>query len=505
MENIMKSFKFAWYCFLLLVPQVFSQTTLSPVTVTTGTWSYPPVGHEYSRNIGMNENGAFMILTGNKNIYTSDDGETWTSTTLAYRKAHPSGGSVQNHHGCYGDLKGNLFQVYVQGCQGCLGALVPRYFKKVTYLNGVVTDLPLDYEVNDPNNWFCSYTGFSLFPVSPDTILMGYQWTASTSVEPHVLISYNGGEDFETLGGTAKVGAGESPGVWSMEHAPQVLKYKNGVFAIWSESGFNFRWNYFDGSAWGTPSSILNNTFYPDNGGSQTFRTNVDENNVYVISKSSNSVGKLVSLIWDGATWTKKEIVTGKAYQLGYFVNTLCGDYMLNFWTQTAASGTGNDIYCMGYNRITGVWMTEPKAVITDGNSNRNLSAPFVCPANDTIPFAWYGGTAIKFCRIPLDFITGTTTQIGTHKKGSVALSLFNQPNPFSRSTTLGYSLSRDDKVSLGIYSMDGRLIKTLANGRQAAGKYNVVWTPEKMSPGIYLVKLTMGKQSVQRKLMLVK
>ncbi|MFH0921163.1 MAG: T9SS type A sorting domain-containing protein [Fibrobacterota bacterium] len=384
--------------------------------------------------------------------------------------------------------------------------MVPRYFKKVTYTNGTVTDLALDYEVDDPNNWFCSYTGFSLFPVSPDTILMGYQWTASTSVEPHVLISYNGGEDFETLGGTAKVGNGQSPGVWSMEHAPQVVKYKNGVFALWSESGFDFRWNYYDGSAWGTPSSILNDAFYPDNGGSQTFRTNVDENNVYVISKSSNSVGKFVSLIWDGATWTKKEIVTGKAYKLGYFVNTICGDYMLNFWTETAPNDTGNNIYCLGYNRTTGVWMTEPKTIIADGKSNRNLSAMFVCPANDTIPFAWYDNAGyIKFCQIPLDFIVGPTTQIRDNKKSPLALSLHNQPNPFNRSTTLHYSLSQNDDVSLGLYSMDGRLIKALANGRQTAGQHRVTWIPERMSPGIYLAKLTMGSHSLQRKLILVK
>ncbi|OGS37500.1 MAG: hypothetical protein A2293_12620 [Elusimicrobia bacterium RIFOXYB2_FULL_49_7] len=491
--------------FFILLQQGFSQNDISPVIVTTGTWSYPPIAHEYSRNIGINEDGAFMILTGNKIIYTSNDGISWTATSLAYRKAHPSGGSVQNHHGAYGDLKGNLFQVYVQGCNGCLGALVPRYFKKVTYKDGLVTDLPLDYEVADPNNWFCSYTGFSLFPVSEDTILMGYQWTAAESVEPHVLISYNGGKDFISLGGTFKVGAGDSPGVWSMQHAPQVLKYKDGVFALWSESGYKFRWNYYDGNAWGTPSSILNDAFFPDNSGSQCFRTNVDENYVYILSRSSNSLGKLAALLWDGTTWTQKTIVSGRSYKLGSLVNTICGDYLLNFWSETAPNDTGKNIYCLGYDRTTGVWMTEPKTVIADGKNNGSLSAPFVCPTNDKIPFAWLDGAGhILFCDIPLDFIVGTTAIKKNKKANTAVLSLHNQPNPFARFTTLSYSLSQPEDISLRIFSPSGHLVKTLASGKQAAGKYDVAWNPNKMSPGIYLAKLTIGRSSVIRKLILV-
>ncbi|MFH0921066.1 MAG: T9SS type A sorting domain-containing protein [Fibrobacterota bacterium] len=497
--------RISWYCFLILAPLAFSQGSLSPVIVATGSWSYPPIGHEYSRNIGINQDGAFAILTGNKIVYTSNDGTTWTPTTLAYRNAHPSGGCVQNHHGAYGDLKGNLFQVYVQGCRGCFGALVPRYFKKVTHVSGTVTDLPLDYEVNDPNNWFCSYTGFSLFPVSEDTVLMGYQWTSPESVEPHVLISYNGGQDFQSLGGTLKVGNGQSPGLWSLQHSPQVLKYKDGVFALWSESGYYFRWNYFDGSSWGTPSSILNDALYPDNGGSQTFRTNVDENNVYVLSVGGTCGETLASLIWDGTTWTKKEIVTGKSYKLGCLINTLCGDYLLNFWTEIAASGTGKNIYCLAYNRKTGVWMTEPKTIVADGNDNRTLSAPFVCPANDIIPFAWFNYAGyINFCKIPLDFIVGTTAIKKNKDINSVVLSLHNQPNPFSRATTLSYSLSENKDISLRIYSLDGRLIKVLAHGKQTVGKHRVIWEPEKMSPGMYLVKLTDGQQTIQRKLILI-
>jgi hypothetical protein len=49
-------------------------------------------------------------------------------------------------------------------------------------------------------------------------------------------------------------------------------------------------------------------------------------------------------------------------------------------------------------------------------------------------------------------------------------------PNPTHGTSLIPYSLVRRGAVSLSIYSVDGRLVKTLARGVQEAGRYEITW-----------------------------
>ena len=49
-------------------------------------------------------------------------------------------------------------------------------------------------------------------------------------------------------------------------------------------------------------------------------------------------------------------------------------------------------------------------------------------------------------------------------------------PNPFNPVTTIGYSLSNEEHINLGIYDITGRKIKTLVNGQQGFGYNEVKW-----------------------------
>ncbi|MBU1675704.1 fibronectin type III domain-containing protein, partial [bacterium] len=51
-----------------------------------------------------------------------------------------------------------------------------------------------------------------------------------------------------------------------------------------------------------------------------------------------------------------------------------------------------------------------------------------------------------------------------------------NYPNPFNPSTTLRFSLASRGDVTLKLYAVDGRLVRTLVAGELAAGHHEVVW-----------------------------
>jgi hypothetical protein len=66
-------------------------------------------------------------------------------------------------------------------------------------------------------------------------------------------------------------------------------------------------------------------------------------------------------------------------------------------------------------------------------------------------------------------------------------------PNPFNPSTKISYQLPNESQVSLSIYSLQGKLIRSLISSKQNAGYYTTVWNGlnnagESVSSGMYLI-----------------
>ena len=85
-----------------------------------------------------------------------------------------------------------------------------------------------------------------------------------------------------------------------------------------------------------------------------------------------------------------------------------------------------------------------------------------------------------------------------------------NYPNPFNPSTTIRYSLPGRALVKLEIFDIAGRKIACLVNEEQPAGPHSVEWDGRNergtgVSSGIYLYRLTAGKETIQRKMVLLK
>jgi len=68
-------------------------------------------------------------------------------------------------------------------------------------------------------------------------------------------------------------------------------------------------------------------------------------------------------------------------------------------------------------------------------------------------------------------------------------------PNPFASTAALDYDVEMGGNVEIRIYDVSGRVIRTLANGPQPAGRHRAVWdgrdeTGGPVSPGVYFYQL---------------
>lgn len=83
-------------------------------------------------------------------------------------------------------------------------------------------------------------------------------------------------------------------------------------------------------------------------------------------------------------------------------------------------------------------------------------------------------------------------------------------PNPFSTSTTISFTLLQSQKVSIQIFDIEGRLIKTLANEQMATGVHQITWNATNESGGViangmYYLKINSGRYAETKKISVVK
>ncbi len=85
-----------------------------------------------------------------------------------------------------------------------------------------------------------------------------------------------------------------------------------------------------------------------------------------------------------------------------------------------------------------------------------------------------------------------------------------NYPNPFNPSTTIKYDMKAKGLVTVRIYDVAGRLVRTLVNETKEAGAYSAVWDGRNeggaaVASGIYFYKMDAGSFSATKKLVLLR
>lgn len=83
-------------------------------------------------------------------------------------------------------------------------------------------------------------------------------------------------------------------------------------------------------------------------------------------------------------------------------------------------------------------------------------------------------------------------------------------PNPLVTCSNISYANKGPSDVLINIYNVKGQLIKTLVDKYQKSGRYSVIWNGtdinnKQIANGVYFLRMTSGKYSATRKVMLLR
>lgn len=110
-------------------------------------------------------------------------------------------------------------------------------------------------------------------------------------------------------------------------------------------------------------------------------------------------------------------------------------------------------------------------------------------------------GGRIKYINFPTT-ITSVEDEETVQKEFSLSQ---NYPNPFNPTTTINFSIPEYQFITLKVYDIIGREVKSLVNETKSPGTYEIEFDGSDLSSGTYYYKLTMGSHFEIRKMVLLK
>ena len=85
-------------------------------------------------------------------------------------------------------------------------------------------------------------------------------------------------------------------------------------------------------------------------------------------------------------------------------------------------------------------------------------------------------------------------------------------PNPFHQTAEIHYQIPAPGEISLKVYDITGKRVRTLVDGKKEAGYYKIDWDGrnergEELASGVYFYRLTAGREEFKatRKLILMR
>lgn len=118
-------------------------------------------------------------------------------------------------------------------------------------------------------------------------------------------------------------------------------------------------------------------------------------------------------------------------------------------------------------------------------------------------------GIAGYFDNVYVRQLTPTSVEENSNMPTEFSL-MQNYPNPFNPETQISYKLSTGGFISLSVYDLLGREIKTLVSKDQPAGSYTVNWNGKNefgnsVPSGVYMYSLKTGNFYESKKMILMK
>lgn len=179
-------------------------------------------------------------------------------------------------------------------------------------------------------------------------------------------------------------------------------------------------------------------------------------------------------------------------------------------------SVTKYNTYSVEWNPDSVVWFLDGKEYwagdIANGvNSTGEFHQPFFVLLNMAVGGDWPGSpdsTTVFPDTMFVDYVRVYQLAAGVHRSGSAPGGfrlVQNYPNPFNPATTICYQLAAVSHVTLKVYDVLGREVRTLVNGVETPGSYETRFNARDLPSGVYFYRLSADGLSRVGKLLLLK
>ncbi|MFH0920238.1 MAG: T9SS type A sorting domain-containing protein [Fibrobacterota bacterium] len=488
-------------------------------------WYFNPTANLFVANPyaihAADDNNMVVDLGCARVIKTGDGGKTWTNLlnkkNLASDVSHESGAMARSAMGS--GAGPDLMSVYVGQCAGEASptAMFFRYLK----FNGTSWDkcAPAMFT---PNSYHCPEVMVNMIRLDNGRIWVADNETGFNG-QFWLRASYSDDDgatwrtsDASLLKDVEKertygVRQGYNVGVpawidnspaWSFNSAsclgtisssinrtrPLLVHYKGSVGCLFADNSEFLRFSYFENGQWSTPVRIL------DASGSVPFAalTAGSTDDTVYITDNNNRVYRYVS----GANAQDITPPGGQGRVL-----SLSGNKLVDIWQERVDSGTSwyYSINYTIYDLTNKTW--GPIQALSHEPGMCQLTTDMFAPPN-FVPIAWaynlYGTPSylnwIKVAKIP----TADSGFIKVERSRGKAVKfelLQSYPNPASAATTVAFILESPRKMELRLYSLNGKLLSTLASGTYGKGKHRILCPFDSRIPaGVYCLRLESGK-----------
>ena len=156
-------------------------------------------------------------------------------------------------------------------------------------------------------------------------------------------------------------------------------------------------------------------------------------------------------------------------------------------------------------------WNNKPKINIS--NLPGNDIHPYATVINDSVVIFWINiidenNSQIWWSKSLFDPYTNIEDEV-INQASKFTLHQ-NYPNPFNPITTIPFYLDNSEYITISIYDISGRRIKTIFSGKLQSGHYKEVWDGTNdngiaVSSGLYYCLMSLNYAKVSRKMVLLK